>query len=330
MKNVLAFTLLWAMALPLQAGEVTIEVTNDTLTFKIGKAIVTHYQIGASVAKPYFYPLNAPGEVCVTRGWPMVKGLPKETADHVHQKSAWFCHGDIIPEGVELKTRSLDKNVKGVDFWSEGLGHGKIICVEVGKPLPGKNSAAISTKNEWKAADGTKILDETRTIALHDLGAARLVVLEIDLFASVCPLTFGDTKEGSMGVRVNDEIIVKNGGNFENAGGKLGEKEVWGHKSPWCDYFGKIGEQSAGIALFEDPGNTQKACWHARAYGLMAANPFGRSASGFPEQKGKTDLVKMAKGDHLKFRYGLLLHQGDTREGKVAGHFKTFVELNSK
>ena len=202
----------------------------------------------------------------------MVKGLPKETADHVHQKSAWFCHGDIIPEGIEIKSKSLDKNVKGVDFWSEGLGHGKIVCVEVGKPKTGKNSAAISTKNEWKAADGTKILDETRIISLYNLGDARLLVLDIDLFAGVCPLTFGDTKEGSMGVRVNDEITVKSGGgNFANAEGKLGEKEIWGHKSAWCDYFGKIGDKEAGIAILEDPKNTQKACWHARDYGLMAA-----------------------------------------------------------
>jgi hypothetical protein len=130
-----------------------------------------------------------------------------------------------------------------------------------------------------------------------------------------------------MGVRVNDEIIVKNGGNFTNADGKVGEKEIWGHKSAWCDYFGKIGDNTAGIALFEDPNNSQKACWHARGYGLMAANPFGRNVSGFPDQKGQTDLVRMAKGDHMKFRYGLLLHRGDTKEGKVAEHFETFKSL---
>ena len=69
--------------------------------------------------------------------------------------------------------------------------------------------ARVPTDNEWRTADGTKILDEHRTITVRDLGDARLIVLDIDLHASVCPITFGDTKEGSMGVRVNDEIKVE-------------------------------------------------------------------------------------------------------------------------
>ena len=37
----------------------------------------------------------------------------------------------MIPEGMEFKVRSSDKRVKGVDFWSETAGHGKIVCVSV-------------------------------------------------------------------------------------------------------------------------------------------------------------------------------------------------------
>ena len=59
----------------------------------------------------------------------------------------------------------------------------------------------------------------------------------------------------------------------------------------------------------------------------MAANPFGRNHSGFPSQKGKTDLVKLPKGEHLKLRYGILVHPGDVQEGKVAEAFKKFVKL---
>ena len=59
----------------------------------------------------------------------------------------------------------------------------------------------------------------------------------------------------------------------------------------------------------------------------MAANPFGRARSGFPAMKGKTDLVKLAKGDHLKLRYGMLLHPGDAKEGQVAEYFQRFVKL---
>ena len=41
----------------------------------------------------------------------------------------------------------------------------------------------------------------------------------------------------------------------------------------------------------------------------MAANPFGREKSGFPDMKGKRELVKLAKDEHLRLRYGLLLRR---------------------
>ena len=323
MTRILASAFLLLIALPLRADDgVTIVKDKDVLEFRIGKEMVTRYHIGEAVAKPYFYPMNAPGEIPVTRAWPMVKGAPKETTDHIHQKSAWFCHGDVIPEGIEIKQKI--KGVKGVDFWSENVGHGKIVAVSVGEPKNGNHAASVTTKNEWRTADGTKIIDETRVIHLHVVpGGSRLFVFEIDLHASVCPITFGDTKEGSFGVRVNDEIIAKNGGHFFNADAKKDEKEIWGNPSVWCDYVGTIGGKVAGIAVFDDPTNKPAASWHARGYGLMAANPFGRDAS-FPSQKGKTDLFKLAKGDHLKLRYGILLHAGDTKEGKVAEAFEIF------
>ena len=323
MTRILASAFLMLIALPLHADEgVMITKEKDVLDFKIGKSLVTRYHIGEAVAKPYFYPMNAPGDIPVTRAWPMEKGAPKETTDHVHQKSAWFCHGDVIPEGIEIKQKI--KGVKGIDFWSEAVGHGKIVCVDVGTPKNSAAQASVATKNEWRTADGTKILDETRVIRLHKLpSGSRLLELDIDLLASVCPITFGDTKEGSFGVRVNDEIIAKNGGHFFNADGKKDEKEIWGNQSAWCDYVGAIGGKVAGIAVFDDPANKPAACWHARGYGLMAANPFGRDRS-FPSQKGKTELVKLAKGDHLKLRYGILLHAGDTQEGKVAEAFASF------
>lgn len=125
----------------------SVKVAKDHIDFLIGKDLVTRYSIGEDVAKPYFWPLNAPGGVPLTRAWPMDQDA-EETTDHVHQKSAWFCHGDVIPEGIEVKDKV--KGVKGVDFWSEAPGHGEIACVEVGEPKAGKNHAWITTRNEWR------------------------------------------------------------------------------------------------------------------------------------------------------------------------------------
>ncbi|HVS37137.1 MAG TPA: DUF6807 family protein, partial [Gemmataceae bacterium] len=93
------------------------------------------------------------------------------------------------------------------------------------------------------------------------------------------------------------------------------------------DYAGPIDGKAVGIAILADPANPYPSYWHARGYGLMAANPFGRDKSGFPAVKGKTDLVKMAKGDHLKFRYGILLHDGDAKAAKTAECYERFVKL---
>jgi hypothetical protein len=319
MTRVTAFLIALAFALPARADDVTITKDKDALEFKVGKELVTRYHVGENVAKPYFWPVYAPGEIPVTRAWPLEKGAPKETTDHVHQKSAWFCHGDVIPEGIEVKQKI--KGIKGVDFWSEAPGHGKIVCVDVGTPKGG----SVVTRNEWRTADGTKILDETRTITLRPVAKGRLLTLDIDLHASACPVTFGDTKEGSMGVRVNDEITTKNGGHFFNADGKKDEKEIWGYPSAWVDYVGSIGGKAAGIAVLDDSVNKPAACWHARGYGLLAANPFGRAGS-FPGQKGNTELTRLAKDGHLKLRYGIFAHAGDTKEGGVAEAFAAFAK----
>lgn len=318
-----------ALGLPRMAAEdaagVKIQVSDDHIDFLAGKELIGRYNKGPMVAKPYFWPFNGPGGVPITRGWPMTEKAADGTTDHIHQKSAWFCHGDIIPEGIEVKDKI--KGIVGADFWSENKGHGKIVCTEiVGSPKVEKNRGQVTTRNEWRTADGIKILDEIRTISFYDYGAARLFVFDIDMHASVCNLTFGDTKEGSFGIRINDTIReAKGAGKIENADGKTTEKQCWGQLSAWCDYSGPIEGKVMGLAVLDDPKNPYPACWHSRGYGLMAANPFGRAKS-FPAMKDKPDLVKLAKGEHLKFRYGILIHPGDAKEGKVAEYYERFAK----
>jgi len=311
-----------------KATGVTIRSVTDHVDFEIAGKLVGRYQIGPKTAKPYLWPLFAPGALAVTRAWPMAATPPGGSTDHLHHKSAWFCHGDVIPEGIELKQRV--RGVKGVDFWSEAKGHGRIVCTEVQRPVTGPDHAHVVTKNEWQTADGTKILDESRILHLYDLGKAWLFVFEIDLYASVAPITFGDTKEGSFGVRVSDAIVAGKGkGKIENADGKMAEKECWGRQSAWCDYSGPIDHQTVGITMYDDPKNSFRAAWHVRGYGLMAANPFGRVRS-FPALKGQTELVRLNKGEHLHLRYGLLLHPGDAHSGQVAEFYQRFLQLRKE
>ena len=312
-----------------------IEVTKTHLEFRHGDMLVTRHVIDEKVAKPYFFPLYAMPGKAVTRAWPMKDDPEVKKSDHPHQKSLWFCHGDVIPEGLDYKKHS--RGVAGIDFWAEGKGHGKIVCVEVGKPKGDATHASVTTKNEWRSAEGQKVMNETRTITFYpfeEKGGANLLVLDIDLEASVCPITFADTKEGSLGVRVREIMRVDRGkGQLTNAEGKSGEKGCWGRVSAWCDYSGPVDDTGtvAGIAVFADPKNPIDTAWHARNYGLMAANPFGRAKhAGFPDRKGNDTPVKLAKGEHLKLRYGIFVHAGDVKAGKVAESYEKFVKLGGK
>lgn len=323
----------------LAAADVSIVKSKDAIEFKAGTETVAKYHIAPSVAKPFLYPILAPGGVPVTRSWPIEKNRAGETNDHPHQKSAWFCHGDVIPEGIELKVRAANKNDEGVDFWSEAKDangspkHGIIACTKVDGPFSKKpNHGFVVTTNEWKTPDGIKILDEERTIHLLDLPTGRLFVFVITLKATVCPIKFGDTKEGSFGVRVRDEIrmvkakdVLGGDGVLTNDLGKSGEKDIWGYAANWCDYSGKLDGTTAGIAVFSHPDNPP-AAWHARGYGLMAANPFGRSRAGFPATKDKKDLIRIEKGKELRLVYGIYAHTGDAKTGKVAEAYEAFVK----
>jgi hypothetical protein len=333
MRPLLLASLLVVMPVAARAADapapVAVKVTDSQIDFLAGNDLVASYHKGPEVAKPYLWPLLGPGGVHLTRDWPMTPKKEGGSSDHIHQKSAWFCHGDVIPEGLTLKDKV--RGVEGVDFWAEPKGHGKMACVRVSEPKTDGGHGQITTWNEWATSTGDKVLDEKRTIHLYNLGDSRLFVFEIDLAATNVPVVFGDTKEGSFGVRINDDLREtpakgkKGVGKLENAEGKVGEKNIGGRRSAWCDYSGPLQGQVVGLAIFDDPANPP-ACWHSRGYGLMAANPFGRAKSGFPDMKGNHDLLKLAKGEHLKLRYGLLLHPGDAKEGRVAEHYQRFLK----
>jgi hypothetical protein len=318
------------------AADVAIERGKNVLEFKIGTQTVARYQVTGTVqvekgdgtkplAKPFLWPVLAPNGVPVTRAWPMDRSHP-DTTDHFHQKSVWFCHGDVIPEGIDLKGKHA------VDFWSEGPGHGRIVFVKGASQKHGPGFASVATGNEWRTADEVKILDEERTIALRELLGGRLFTFECKLTASVCPIIFGDTKEGSFGVRVNDAMrtAIATGGTVTAADGTAAAAPMkdnlpmWGKISDWNDYSGTIDGKTAGVAIFDHPHNPSPAAWHTRAYGLMAANPFGRAKSGFPAMKGNTNLVKLEKGKSLTFKYALFVHDGDVKTGKVAEAYDAF------
>lgn len=306
----------------------SVKKEKGALAFYAGSKLITKYEY-TDYTRPNFFPVHSPNGASLTRSYPMKKGVPGETMDHPHHKSAWFVHGDVIAEGMPPSKKA--KGIEGHDFWSDTALSSRIACTSAEVKHESPDLIVVETKNEWIDNDGRKIMDETRIIKVTQVEGAWLVVVESDLFASVTTIIFGDTKEGSFALRINDTINGKSGkGKIQNAEGKTGEKGCWGLISDWCDYSGPIEGKMAGMTILADPKNPYPTAWHVREYGLMGANPFGRAKSGFPAMKGRDDLVRIQKGSHLKLRYAYFLHDGDAEAGRVAQAFQRFVALRAK
>jgi len=103
------------------------------------------------------------------------------------------------------------------------------------------------------------------------------------------------------------------------------DKEAWGTRAPWCDYFGPVEGKTVGVAMFDHPSNPRyPTWWHVRTYGLFAANPFGQAQFEKLPDKNAGDY-KIAPGQSATFRYRIYFHEGDEQQGKVAEQYRDFI-----
>lgn len=137
-------------------------------------------------------------------------------------------------------------------------------------------------------------------------------------------LTFGDTKEGTFGIRLATSMTEAKGGRMVNAEGKETEKNVWGKRSPWADYYGQVDGETVGVAIFDHPSNPRHPTyWHSRAYGLFATNIFG--VRDFTGDKSKDGSMSVEPGQPLRFRYRVVIHPGDARAANIAALYKEYA-----
>ncbi|TWU42878.1 DUF6807 domain-containing protein [Novipirellula artificiosorum] len=263
-----------------------------------------------SGGKPIVYPIEGPGGQRMTRDFPMLDSTPGEKHDHDHHRSLWFTHGDV----------------NGVDFWADDEGSGKIVQI-AGEAVvdPKTGNVVVTTKNEWRDATGKRLLSDTRTFTFGAQQDQRVIDCELRLDATDGDVNFGDTKEGSFGIRVAGTMKVdaKLGGKITNAEG-LQDGEAWGKQSNWVDYSGPVDGKTVGITLFYHPSSFAAPCfWHVRTYGLFAANPFGvhHFTGGKP-----TAGVTLRAGTSLDIRCRVLLHQGKFDPEKAALEFAAYAE----
>jgi hypothetical protein len=159
-------------------------------------------------------------------------------------------------------------------------------------------------------------------------------------------VVFKDVKDGMLGIRVarqlelpskqQDTFVDAQGnattvpminndgvtGMYRNREGLEGDN-VWGKRSQWAYLNGNIGGEPVSIAIFDHPRNIgYPTYWHARGYGLFAANPLGQKI--FSDGKEELNL-KLTKDQSTTFRYRIVIYsKSSMTSGKMEEWKKDF------
>jgi hypothetical protein len=250
---------------------------------------------------------------------------PGESLDHQHQRAVWFAHS----------------RVNGYDYWNNEFSYtgqklGHIFVTSIDKAQSGAKTGEIDATAEWKQPDGKVILIENRKMIFHAGGPNRVVDFDFTLTAKEAA-TFEDEKDGVFGIRLASELEEANApgtktqpkeptrtGVMTCAGGKTKEAQCWGTRADWMDYSGSVQGEKVGIAIMDHPDNPgHPTYWHARGYGLFAANIFGRSS--FTNKKEPSGEVTLKPGEKMRFRYRLVIHPGTLDDAKIADLYKEYA-----
>jgi Methane oxygenase PmoA len=295
-----------------QSG-VTLTRTNNVVAVAIDGRPFTEYRY-RDVSRPFLYPiLGAHGEH-FSRRWPQ-ETVPGEEHDHPHHHALWWAHGDA----------------NGVDFWSEEKNAGRTVHQSFAELSSGREVGVLTSRNRWIAKDGKVIASDERTMRFHHpVGTERIVDFEITVFASNGDLTLGDTKEGSMALRLAESLRLTlpdkkpGAGHIVNSEG-VRDGDTWGKRADWVDYSGPVDGRTVGVAIFDHPANPRHPTWwHVRDYGLFAANPFG--LHDFEKREKGAGNLKIPAGQNVTFRYRFYFHDGDAAAAAVAAHYAQYLK----
>ena len=195
-----------ALSATAQEAAVSIKTGQDRAEVSIGGQPFTELLFGADRAKPVLYPVFGPHQIPMTRDFPFKDTTPGEKHDHPHHESLWYTHGDV----------------NGVSFWELGKQAGTIKQTELKV-----DGDTIETKDDWLAPSGKRVCTDRRAMKFSLLpGGARMIDFTITIEASDGDLTFGDTKEGSMGIRTHPLLRTDRGAEVTNSEGQKG-KAIW-------------------------------------------------------------------------------------------------------
>lgn len=316
-------------------------VTNeaaDRVDITIDGGPFTSYIWPANLAKPVLFPLRTAKGTLVTRGYPL-EPRPEERVDHPHHVGLWFNYG----------------NVNGIDFWnnSEAIpaeNASKMGVIRQRKILSAKSGAEqgeLAVETDWLTYDKKILLKEHTQFVFRGGPNFRSIDRITTLRALDQKVVFADDKEGVLGMRVTraletpsdkPEVFTDASGHatavakLDNAGvngvylsseGKSGDA-VWGTRGRWCNLSGHLGDEPVTITILDHPGNPGfPTFWHARGYGLFAANPLGKKI--FTEGKEELNFT-LAPNESATFHYRILISSEIATAESTEAAYKNFVE----
>ena len=290
----------------------------DKIKVKLSDDLFTTYDF-KTYNKPILYPIYGPDQVPMTRNWPMKSDSTGESHDHPHHKSMWF-----------------SSEINGINFWTEKGGRVNVKTVETS--FAGGTSNAICATSDWVSnRDDEPVLTDQTTYWFGGDSKSRWINCLFKLRASHGDVTFDDSKEGVFAIRTHPDLrltatpakgVKQVFGNAINSEGNTG-KDVWGKPAKWVLYYGPVDGKPVSILMCDHPTNLRHpTTWHARDYGLVAANPFGLHE--FLGKKKGTGAYKLAKGDVLQLRYRVEFFAGTISAKTAEQKYQAFARQSLK
>jgi hypothetical protein len=297
----------------------------------------TSYIWPTTLKKPVLYPLRTAKGTIVTRGFP-IEQRPGERVDHPHHVGLWFNY----------------ENVNGIDFWNNSDAikpenapkMGTIVHRSIVSSKGGSEQGELDVESDWVTFDKKVLLQEHTHFVFRGGPGFRSVDRITTLRALDTKVDFKDEKDGVLGLRVvraleipsdKPEVYTDASGRvttvakLDNTGvngtyltseGKKGDA-AWGTRGRWCNLSGLVGEEPVTITILDHPANPGfPTYWHARGYGLFAANPLGQKTF----SNGKEGLnFSLAPHASATFRYRILISSAIATPEATEAAYKDFV-----
>ena len=281
--------------------------------------LFTSYVYPSNIKKPVLYPLITPKGTKITRKFPLEPSVG-ERVDHPHHVGVWFNYGDV----------------NGLDFWnnSDSIkvekrgGYGTIVHKSIDLVKTDKDRGILMVGMDWLSPKGEVLLEENTTFIFRGKGNEYSIDRITTLTAVNGDVDFKDNKEGVLGIRVTralelpsnkpDIFTDANGiptkvaklnnegvnGDYINSEGVEG-LDCWGKRADWVNLHSTINNEKVSLVIMDHKSNVgYPTYWHARGYGLFAANPLGQEVF----SKGKEKLnFKLNKGEHITFKHRIIV-----------------------